>query len=158
MIDGIYKALDICDKLGFFYGQRAGRELWSKKPANVQNEDLINFTRDIEYLKDFIRHQQVKIERLRKYDEERDIRFHARLTETARAEAIKEFADVFEAELSPTISVLFNIGEIIVDVSKCHISAESAIDKIRNVLSGAICSMSKLEQLKDNLVKETEKK
>ena len=34
-----------------------------------------------------------KVNRLKQYDEERDIRLHARLTETARAESIKEFAE-----------------------------------------------------------------
>jgi hypothetical protein len=34
-----------------------------------------------------------KVNRLKKYDEERDIRLHARLTADARAEAIKEFAE-----------------------------------------------------------------
>ena len=37
--------------------------------------------------------QKAEIERLKRYDEERDIRLHARLTETARVEAIKEFAE-----------------------------------------------------------------
>lgn len=40
-----------------------------------------------------IKKQQAEINRLKKYDEERDIRLHARLIATAKAEAIKEFAD-----------------------------------------------------------------
>lgn len=40
-----------------------------------------------------INRQKAKIERLKRYDEARDIRLHARLTETARTEAIKEFAE-----------------------------------------------------------------
>ena len=43
---------------------------------------------------------KAKVERLQKYDEARDIRLHARLTEKARAEAIKEFA----TELLQTIN------------------------------------------------------
>lgn len=31
----------------FFYGQRAGRELWAEKPTEVQNEDIANFCRDL---------------------------------------------------------------------------------------------------------------
>lgn len=42
---------------------------------------------------DLINRQKSEIERLKRYDEERDIRLHARLTETARVEAIKEFAE-----------------------------------------------------------------
>ena len=48
-------ALEVLDKLSFFGGQRAGRELWSDKPREVQDEDIANFNRDIEYLKDIIR-------------------------------------------------------------------------------------------------------
>ena len=49
------KALEILDKLSFFGGQRVGRELWNDKPKEVQDEDIANFNRDIEYLRDFIR-------------------------------------------------------------------------------------------------------
>lgn len=45
------------------------------------------------YALDLIIRQKAEIERLKRYDEERDIRLHARLTETARVEAIKEFAE-----------------------------------------------------------------
>lgn len=38
---------DILDKWEFFYGQRAGRELWADKPTEVQNEDIANFCRDL---------------------------------------------------------------------------------------------------------------
>lgn len=51
----IEKAIEILDKLSFFGGQRAGRELWNDKPREVQDEDIANFNRDIEYLRDFIR-------------------------------------------------------------------------------------------------------
>ena len=49
------KALEILNKLSFFGGQRAGRELWNEKPREVQDEDIASFSRDIEYLRDFIR-------------------------------------------------------------------------------------------------------
>ena len=49
------KAIEILDKFSFFGGQRAGRELWNDKPREVQDEDIANFNRDIEYLRDFIR-------------------------------------------------------------------------------------------------------
>jgi hypothetical protein len=48
------KAIEILDKLDFFYGQRAGRELWAMKPVDVQNEDIKSFVRDITFLKEFI--------------------------------------------------------------------------------------------------------
>lgn len=49
------KAIEILDKLSFFGGQRAGRELWNDKPREVQDEDIASFNRDIEYLREFIR-------------------------------------------------------------------------------------------------------
>lgn len=43
----IDRAIEILDKWEFFYGQRAGRELWADKPTEVQNEDIANFCRDL---------------------------------------------------------------------------------------------------------------
>lgn len=48
------KAIEILDKLSFFGGQRAGRELWNDKPRKVQDEDIASFNRDVEWLRDFI--------------------------------------------------------------------------------------------------------
>ena len=48
------EVLDILDKLEFFYGQRSGRELWNDKPIDVQNEDIENFNRDIQKIRDYI--------------------------------------------------------------------------------------------------------
>ena len=47
-------ALEVLDKLSFFGGQRAGRELWNDKPREVQDEDIASFNRDIEWLRDII--------------------------------------------------------------------------------------------------------
>ena len=49
------KILKILNKIQFFGGQRAGRELWNDKPRKVQDEDILNFNRDIESVRDFIR-------------------------------------------------------------------------------------------------------
>lgn len=49
------KAIEILNKLSFFGGQRAGRELWNEKPRKIQDEDIASFNRDIEYLKGIIR-------------------------------------------------------------------------------------------------------
>lgn len=43
----IERANDILDKWEFFYGQRAGRELWADKTTEVQDEDIANFCRDL---------------------------------------------------------------------------------------------------------------
>ena len=50
----IEKTIEILDKLSFFGGQRAGRELWSDKTREVQDEDIASFNRDIEYIRDII--------------------------------------------------------------------------------------------------------
>lgn len=60
----IVKAIDILEKFDFFYGQRAGRELWAEKPFEVQDEDIKNFSRDVVFLKDFINRQKETIELL----------------------------------------------------------------------------------------------
>ncbi len=51
----IERALDILDKWEFFYGQRAGRELWSDKPVEVQNKDIADFNRDIALVRSQLR-------------------------------------------------------------------------------------------------------
>nr|DAO62362.1 MAG TPA: Protein of unknown function (DUF551) [Caudoviricetes sp.] len=48
------QANDILEKLSFFYGQRAGRELWNDKPRKVQDEDIASFNRDIDFLRTII--------------------------------------------------------------------------------------------------------
>ena len=49
------KAIEIVQKFDFFYGQRAGRELWARKPELIQNEDVQSFHRDCEYLLEYLR-------------------------------------------------------------------------------------------------------
>ena len=46
--------LEILDKFEFFYGQRAGRELWFNKPAAVQNKDIEDFKRDIRKIREYV--------------------------------------------------------------------------------------------------------
>ena len=48
------EVLDILDKMEFFGGQRAGRELWNDKPREVQDEDISNFNRDIHKIREYI--------------------------------------------------------------------------------------------------------
>ena len=54
MIMDITKAIDIIEKWEFFYGQRAGRELWADKPTNVQNQDIEDFNRDLKVFKQMV--------------------------------------------------------------------------------------------------------
>ena len=48
------QAIDIVNKFEFFQGQRAGRELWSDKLFEAQEEDLKNFVRDCSLLLEYI--------------------------------------------------------------------------------------------------------
>ena len=59
--DEIKKGLEALDKMQFFMGQRAGRELWMNKPHDVQEKDLESFNRDVEIVRGLI--QQLERER-----------------------------------------------------------------------------------------------
>lgn len=54
------EAIDIVNKFDFFYGQRAGRELWLDKPGAVQELDLKNFRLDCAKLHDYIMKTEVE--------------------------------------------------------------------------------------------------
>lgn len=45
---------DILDKFEFFQGQRAGRELWRNKPKEVQDKDIADFIKDINYIRSYL--------------------------------------------------------------------------------------------------------
>lgn len=47
----IQRCIEILDKWEFFYGQRAGRELWAEKPKDVQEQDIADFNRDIQIVR-----------------------------------------------------------------------------------------------------------
>ena len=48
------KVFDILDKMEFFQGQRAGRELWNDKPKEVQDKDIADFIKDINYIRSYL--------------------------------------------------------------------------------------------------------
>lgn len=48
------EVLEILSKWDFFYGQRAGRELWADKPKKVQDQDVADFNRDMETVKNWV--------------------------------------------------------------------------------------------------------
>lgn len=52
--------LDILNKIQFFYGQRAGRELWLEKPLEVQTQDIVDFNRDINTVMEYVREANKK--------------------------------------------------------------------------------------------------
>lgn len=49
------KAIEILEKFDMFQGQRAGRELWQDKPFEVQEQDIANFSRDVNLLIGYIK-------------------------------------------------------------------------------------------------------
>lgn len=51
------KVIDILDKWEFFFGQRAGRELWADKPTDIQNQDIADFNRDVQLVRSALREQ-----------------------------------------------------------------------------------------------------
>jgi hypothetical protein len=102
----IIKAFDVLNKLDFFGGQRAGRELWNEKPADIQNKDIESFSNDVEFLRDFITRQKAEIEKLKAKllkIVETDIpmlaakeiseKHTANITKHAQVIAVKEFAE-----------------------------------------------------------------
>lgn len=50
---------DILDKFEFFQGQRAGRELWRNKPKEVQDKDIADFIKDINYIRSYLQNSIV---------------------------------------------------------------------------------------------------
>lgn len=56
----IEQAHDILDKWQFFQGQRAGRELWSHKPKDVQDQDIADFNRDVEIVRSALEAEPVR--------------------------------------------------------------------------------------------------
>ena len=70
MNEKLYTALDKLNKLDFFYGQRAGRELWFSKPVDVQDADIKSFVNDIKFIKDFINEQNDTIKHLKDFIED----------------------------------------------------------------------------------------
>ena len=56
----IEQAQDILNKWQFFYGQRAGRELWADKPKEVQDQDIADFNRDVEIVRSALKAEPVR--------------------------------------------------------------------------------------------------
>ena len=55
--------MEILDKLQFFGGQRAGRELWADKPTDVQDADIESFNENIESIREYIKQLEARVPR-----------------------------------------------------------------------------------------------
>lgn len=82
------EVLEILDKLEFFQGQRAGRELWNDKPKEVQDEDIKNFNRDIQKIRDYVLSYNVEAV----VKELEDLKFSYFFTLANTGEAVNDFA------------------------------------------------------------------
>ena len=119
----IVKAWDILCKFDFFGGQRAGRELWNEKPADIQDKDIEAFSNDVAFLKDFINRQKAEIERLSNLhslavaEREANVKGFAETISKTKGEAIKEFAERLKGEMLGKYCVYFNfeISNAIID-------------------------------------------
>ena len=69
-------------------------------------------------------------------------------------EIVEDVLEKVAEKLAPTISALFIIGEILVDESKSHISAEKALEDIRKELGKAISSRYRLEKMLEKIKEE----
>lgn len=72
------KVMDILEKMQFFQGQRAGRELWDDKSVEVQEQDLENFNRDIQTIRDYILQSETVKEEKRCMDTYKDIQMQTK--------------------------------------------------------------------------------
>ena len=63
------QAIDIVNKFDFFYGNRAGRELWLIKPTDVQDTDVKNFSDDCVKLLEYIMSTGVAMVKCDKWQE-----------------------------------------------------------------------------------------
>ena len=92
---------------------------------------------------DLINRQQVEIERLKnqvnrlkKYDERRDIALHSRLIAEARAEAIKEFAERLKEELLYCVTVIEGDGAIVTNLGYEKEDVNETIDNLIKEMVG----------------------
>lgn len=63
------EVLEILSKWDFFYGQRAGRELWADKPRDVQDQDIADFNRDMETITNWV-HEAARLKGFKVEDDE----------------------------------------------------------------------------------------
>ena len=108
----VVRALDVLDRMDFFQGQRAGRELWNGKPYKVQEQDLADFSQGIATVKKVIedvsallREKNTEIERLHRVSAETNDR-NFRLLEATKKSckartnlAVRETVTAFEEAL-----------------------------------------------------------
>ena len=85
------EVLEILSKWDFFYGQRAGRELWADKPRDVQDQDIADFSRDMETITSWVHEAALLMGFEVVEDEKEDSMFYSQSLEVLNpAKAIRE--------------------------------------------------------------------
>lgn len=100
--------IDILDKMDFFEGQRAGRELWNDKPFEVQEQDIANFSRDISLIKAYVNSQEQKIGKL----DEKVENYRNELGEV-RADTVRKMQEMVKRRAS-TVGNSYANGETVI--------------------------------------------
>lgn len=54
MLNQFEKVFDILSKWDFFFGQRAGRELWTDKTREMQDKDIVDFNQDMRAVRKWV--------------------------------------------------------------------------------------------------------
>lgn len=86
--DEIKKGLECLDKMQFFMGQRAGRELWMEKPKDVQEKDIESYNRDIKIVRNLI--QQLEAENHQLLTKVKQLETKCQQLERERDAAVKD--------------------------------------------------------------------
>lgn len=95
------KVFDILNKFEFFQGQRAGRELWNDKPKEVQDKDISDFVRDINYIRSYLQDSVVlSMEEYKRITKEL-------VTEQRATEIAKEYFEKIRKETAEKILFKF---------------------------------------------------
>ena len=134
-MERVKTVMEILDKMNFFQGQRAGRELWNDKPFEVQEEDLGNFKRDIDTIGSYI---WEIVKELKQYRDAEEQGLLLRLP-TNRVWFICDAKTKYATIMSKTIDDLciYDIKELLKGNSKRYFmtekEAEQALAKMKEV-------------------------
>ncbi len=108
------QAIEILEKFDMFQGQRAGRELWQDKPFKVQEQDIADFSRDVNLLIGYIKELTEEVANLQEKVEA--YRIELGETRVALAEANNDKKEL--AEENKRLHVALNTDISIVRMSR----------------------------------------
>ena len=156
--EGVMMALDILDKMDFFQGQRAGRELWNDKPYEVQEQDIADFSQGIATVKKVI---EDALALLREKDA--TIKFIHEDRMGWANEAVKAQMQVNEkdAEIGRLIQERDEARRDVGVAERNHYESEKEVDRLRHICSsyalqyGTVMDQSKaVKEIRDEVITE----